>query len=320
MKMRFYLFRLRKGRGFLLPAMMAVVNGLVAHAASAAEVTAPPIYQVAETIGADLALLHHADLLPDKNVPVAKIAGLRPRYVLMAARSLFDDVQTLRYLNGLKSKTLPPLPVRAITLADVRDTLDEVAASLADVRPIYGIDKGAGTGSLRDGVTASDIYARIQQDRRSLRALGLPATVPNDVYRVSLMIIDDVHQVAAKLGGEGSLAGLQPSTRKTPAQVYDLAYDLLVKLSKVEAASAKAKIPGGVVLPPKRTEGITPADVVDVLYLLEADLNAMKAVLGITTPEQTPPPEAGRTPSDSFDALSIGRMVLANLAGAPAAH
>lgn len=273
----------------------------VAWPASARDVYPRDVYRVAETMAEELALLHREDLTSFIPPEVRRPQKRQPRHVLQEARQVHQSVQTLRALNGLSADSIGALPVRRIEPRDVRARMEAALADLRDLREIYGVSSTVHQVSTREGIGPTDVFVMLQKLRASLRALGLPAVVPNDVYREALTVARETREIADRLRVGIIRTPSRPvSNDKTPGDVYALTREVLIQLAQVVPLMPDVAIAGSVIDPPPRPEAIAPGDVLFLMRTVRADLNAVKASLGLSRPVPLPPAQVGRTPADVF--------------------
>ncbi|MCB2261445.1 MAG: hypothetical protein LGR52_00625 [Candidatus Thiosymbion ectosymbiont of Robbea hypermnestra] len=280
---------------------IALVGTSIAIGCSAMAQTTPNhVYQVVENVKAELTEMHKATISEPCKTNV-NLTERRPRHVLQKTREVYGDVQKLRKLKGLDENALPSFSVRAVTPADVRGLADKTLADVKEVREKSGASAPAAV-PLPSGKKPTDVYANLMQVKASIGGLGIPATVPNDVYRVALAIVSDIEKIRAAKGVTVAVADPAPSKGKAPKDVYGVAYKLL---GKVKALTEKDGygIPGGVVMLNKVSGCITPAEVIDILNNILAEVGAIKVTVGATAATEFAGAQSGKTPSDVYDAL-----------------
>ena len=102
---------------------------------------------------------------------------------------------------------------------------------------------------------------------------------------------------------------------KQPADVYSLAYDVLVKLKQVTIRSRYLSTNGADLLQPNLGD-IAPGDVLDLINDLVAETAAIEAEVDISKPTVLAPAQPAKIPSDVFSAVSrAGALVDYMLAG-----
>lgn len=276
---------------------MALAVGMFVTPSIAAEkITPSHVYQLVDYTYAELASFHGADFSSPPDVEIT-LSPRKPRHVLQKAQEAYIKVQKLRRLNGLSENPVKSIPVRAVVPADVRESVQRIADDLVELREIYGVEAPAQV-ELPQGKKPTDVYRHLVRVSTSLDHLGLPAVVPNDVYRVAQTIVLDLEKIMQHQGNTDSIPLIKVSGKKPP-QVYDETYVLLQKLADLTKKDGY-QIPGGVVLPPKPTGKIKPLHVMNGLGDAMAEIGAIKYKIGMNTPTKFAPPPGGKTPSDVF--------------------
>lgn len=280
--------------------MIALAGTSISIGSAVAQTTPDHVYQVVDNVKAELAEMLKANLSNPPQVKV-NLTERKPRHVLQKAREVYGDVQKLRKIKGLGENSLPTFPVRAVKPADVRVLADKILVDVQEVRKKTGAAAPA-PAALPSGKTPTDVYGNLVQVKASIDELGVPVTTPNDVYQVALTIISDIEKVRAAKGVTTTVAEPAVSRGKEPKDVYEVAYKLL---GKVKALTNKDGygIPGGVIMPTKVSGRITPAEVIDLLNNILAEIGAVKVAVGSTAVTEFTGPQSGKTPSDVYDAL-----------------
>lgn len=160
---------------------------------TAREITPAHVHQVVANLIAELALLHEADFAayqagPEPAMPTQR----RPRHVIQKARTVVENIQMLRFINGLEMARLAPLPLRDVEPGDVKALVDNILSALRELRAVYGVTATPKPAARVLGITPTDVYAKLVRADDMIDALGLPAVVPNDVRRVALAVVRDL--------------------------------------------------------------------------------------------------------------------------------
>ena len=282
-----------------------------------AQATPNHVLQTIDTLMNELALLHEANLSKPPQTKATVPPNRRPRHVYQKAREIFLKADSARWLNGLKQLELPPPPTREITPGDVKVLVQKTLESVRDLKPVFSVTQKAAEASLPSGKTPTNVFKGLIRAGASIDALGIPAVVPNDVYRLALTATDSLEKVLTKRGirVEAQVRDAGRSTGKKPTQVYKQGIELLAALKAATDSSANLKVPGGIVIPAMPDDAITPGRVLDLTGNILADVGAMKAVLGIAQPTALAPIQAGKTPSDVYDALNRATQMALALSG-----
>ncbi|CAK0777243.1 conserved hypothetical protein [Gammaproteobacteria bacterium] len=300
-----FIYRLFSSAAIFGGALLITVGAITSVPVGAEEITPSHTFQAADNINAELAAMHEANSsqpVADEGAPA--LTPRYPRHVFQKTREVLIKIELLRSLNGLSENPVPVFPVAEITPANVKKMLDTAYQDLTELRSIFKVTKTIAPAPLIPGKTPTDVYGNLQKASNSLDGLGIPKTVPNDVYRLGLMIVDDLEKIRTTRGKTDPINAPTGATGKKPLDTYNRTFEILEALkTKVENDPA-LKITGGIVLPNRRTGAITPGYVLDIENNVLAELSAIKAVVGIVSPTALPPPPQGKTPSDTYDILN----------------
>ena len=273
--------------------------------AIAQDITPSHVFQVIQNINAELAAMHEANAsqpLVDQNAPA--LTPRAPRHVVQKAREVLLKVEVLRTLNGLPERPVPPFPVAEITPSHVKVLVDQALTDLLDLRAKFNVTKPISAVPLVMGKTPTDNYIDLQKASESLDGLGIPKIVPNDVYRLALVMVDDLEKIRAARGKTDTVEAPTGATGKKPLDTYNQAFAVLEQLKSKVEGDPSIKLAGGIVLPNRRTGTITPAHVADLENNLLAELGSLKFAVGVTSPSLLPPEPQGKNPSDTYDILT----------------
>jgi hypothetical protein len=272
--------------------------------AAQGEIKPSDVYQVVETINAELAQLLGAagsGRRPGPSMPA--LTPRQPRHVVQKAREVLLKVQTLRALNGLPENPVPLFPVEEATPADSKRMVDAILHDVLELRSKFNVTETPPPVPLVPGKTPTDVYSRLQQASDALDTLGVPRTVPNDVFRVAVMIVRDLEIISAARGRPQPRPAPPPPDDLDPADSYTKTYAVLARLKARVEADPALMVRGGIVLPNRRGAPLVPANVLDLENNLLAELGSIKAALGILEPTVVPPLIHGKTPSDTVALL-----------------
>ena len=287
---------------------------LLGGAATAQTVPPSQIFQLGETINAQLKAFHAANAsTPDEDPDIMAATNRLPRHVFAKARELLLKVQMLRALKGLPEQQIPTVEVREVQPADTKKLLDLVVSGLADLRPAFGNPAVPAAVPLVDGKTPTDAYHSVARAAQSIDALGLPPTTPNEVYRSALMIISDLETIRAARAVTAAVPLPEAVPGKKPLDIYESGFALLTDIKTLVETKPDFAIPMGVALPAKRSGAIKPAHALEILNSVLSEVSAVKAKVGATKPTELPPAQTGKTPSDTFRVLMQARAMVATL-------
>lgn len=272
------------------------------------------VFQVTQTAVEELRALN-GENFTSAATAAAPNAPAMPRHVLFLARDQWRKLQLLRFMNGLETLPLGDVGVRQVTPGEVKELVDRLLAKTRELRPAYGLGESEISVSLVSGKKPTDVYGSLKQISTELSALGVPATVPNDVYRVALTVSQSLNVVAKTRSLEVDVSSLKKEAGKTPADVYLATLDLLKDLADLTTQTTDFSIPGDVQIPTKKTDAVTPDDVIEVLSRALADIMAVMYVTNTASDLSYAPYSGGKTPADVYREIRYAQLIIAALKG-----
>lgn len=286
--------------------------GAMCGTALTAETTPNEVFQRTETVLAMLGKMNEANFTTVSDQSGDHEAAL-PRHVLQAGRDVWRKMQLLRFMNGLPTTSMPDLEVKEISPGVVKSFVDALYVEAEALLPAYGISDAQQDAPLMSGKTPSDVLNSLGRVSASLDSLGVPATVPNDVYQLAQAVRNDMASLANAVGlsdVEDVMSLVPLSAGRSPADAYDASIDLLKEIKSLSEISAQYAAKGGIDVPQKRPQSIKPADVMRVLGRVRADINAVKVKAGARNAGSPAPYKGGRTPSDVHRSIEQARAVV----------
>ncbi len=271
----------------------------------AEKITPSKVFQVTEDILAQLNRMHDANLTkPDLSKARLEVPERLPRHVIQQALNVRSKIQFLRRVNGIDPVELTPPPVREVTPGDVLGVAETILKDLIEFDKAYGLEPFKKQAKFVDGKTPTDVYVNLLKAQAMIVQLGIPDTVPNEVFNDAVAVAQELEFVRIAQGKTTPVEPPSPSIGKKPSDVYTLAF---YALKGIEGLSKKKDytIPKGVILPKKLKKDITPSDVQQLLLYCLAELSSMKVAVGSRSKLVFPPATAGQTPSTVFDQLGL---------------
>lgn len=141
------------------------------------------------------------------------------------------------------------------------------------------------------------------------------AVAPPDVYRLSLIVRDDIERIRRHVDGATDPRGPIEVSRAQPHEVYFQARGLLRKVDQYAFEQTRRIVPKSSI--PDRA--LLPADVLGVLVDTRERLSGIGAKLGVQLSELAPPRDDAMTPTDVFRSLSLANRQMNLLLERPAA-
>ncbi|MDA8586604.1 hypothetical protein N9L47_10115, partial [Rhodobacteraceae bacterium] len=266
---------------------------------ASANATPNHVFQVTEKSVALLESLNAANF-STPTYGKTKVDPALPRHVLQLARDVWRKTQLLRFMNGLPTQALPPVPAREIVPADVKETVDQIYAQLEGLRPSYAITVAPEDPALPSGKSPTDVFANLLKVSAALDSLGVPTTVPNDVHQVAASVLQDALRLAevANVTDAATAAENVPiAIGQTPVDAYFAAVAFIEDLNALATSPKGIAVTGDINIPASKDK-ISPSDVMIVLLRARAELNAMRFAAKDTDVSQNAGYEGGKTPSD----------------------
>ncbi|WP_167730490.1 hypothetical protein [Terasakiella sp. SH-1] len=281
------------------------VSVVFSHTSFAAKVTPSQVYQVTEDILLQLKRMHDSNLtIPDLTKLHLDLPPRLPRHVIQQALNVRLKIQLLKRVNGMKLSEITAPPVKEVTPGDVMNVATVILDELKTFDKAYNLTPFKKSAKFVDGKTPTDVYKNLLRAQAMIVQLGIPGTVPNNVYNNAVSVSEEIKRVSAAVNKTVLVDAPSPSVGKKPSDAYTLAY---YALKGIQALSKKPEyaIPKGVQVPKRIKSGIKPADVQQLLLFCLAELSSMKVKVGATEPLVLPKPTAGQTPSTVFDQLGL---------------
>jgi len=273
--------------------------------AHAGKITPSKVFQVTEDVLAQLNRMLDASLTkPNFTKARLEIPARMPRHVLQQGLNVRSKIQILKRVNGIKSSEITTPPVKEVTPGDVLKVSEAILAELVEFDKAFGLTPFKKQAKLIDGKTPTDVYINLLRAETMITQLGIPGTVPNEVYNTAVSVSKEIEFLRIAKGKIKPIDPPSSSIGKTPGDAYTLAFYALKGLQGL-SKKKEYNVPKGITLPEKLKKGITPVDVQQLLIYCLAELSSMKVSAGLKDKLILPPPAAGQTPSTVFDQLGL---------------
>ncbi len=289
------------------PALLAVAAVNLATTAMAQGTTPNHVFQVTEQIMLELKQLNAENFSTARDIQ-APMDEANPRHVLFLIRDQWRKVQLLRFINGLESNSLPPAVIRDVTPTEVKTQVDRLLIEVQALRSAYGLEAASDIlVPLPNDKTPTQVYANLLRISAELDALGVPATVPNDVYRVAASIVENLDYLAKRENIDTSHIVQRSAIGRTPQDAYYAGLELISALKNLAEMNSELSVQGGIAIPHSDETKKTPGDVIVVLSRALADVMALMNAADTRPAMLTAPYEGGKTPSDVFNSIMYAR-------------
>ncbi len=134
-------------------------------------------------------------------------------------------------------------------------------------------------------------------------ALGQEQVNPRDVYPLIVSIVNQINEIRAARNIHTPIEHIPLDQNKTPTEVYEQVYELLLKIHALAARPAYGA--GKEWTLPERREGRKiPADVLALLQVVEQRVGAIQKIVGVKAAPPLLIPQPGKTPPDVYQQVS----------------
>lgn len=293
-------------------AVMCILSLPFPHTATAQGTKPDHVFQVTQTVVEELEALNGENFTSASRAAKPTDPAL-PRHVLFLARDQWRKVQLLRFMNGLETHQLSTVSVRDVSPSEVKELVDRLLIEARDLRPAYGLRESDISVPLVSGKKPTDVYGSLKQVAAELDALGVPATVPNDVYRVALTITQAVQKIATKRGQTSEIPALKAEKGRTPADAYSASIELMENLKALADRNPVFSVPGDILVRSAKSGAISPDDVIESLSWILADVMAMMNATDADKILEYAQYIGGKTPTDVYAEIKRAQLIVAAL-------
>ncbi|MDH3659938.1 MAG: hypothetical protein OEU92_07905 [Alphaproteobacteria bacterium] len=295
----------RAGRCAGLVVATALFLGPIASQAT--EITAADGFRAASDLVAEVRLLHDANYTTPPGNKLLRKQTVYPRHVLQLARTVLRKANTLAWISGGETVLLGPMPTQMVRPSDVLEKLEATDWVIQGLKPIFGVAVEIAPAPLDASKTPNDVYAALYRLSQMIDGLGIPKTVPNDIYQLADAIVFELAIIRDHYGAPK--VPLQPRDRgKDLRDVYGRVFVLADTLGQLAAARPELAPVGGVIRPSRR-RGVTYA-LNDIL----ADVVEMRATTGRLDQAERGQVVSGMTPSHVYQRLDAALAIIRALA------
>ncbi len=287
---------------------------LILPVSTAKAATPSEAYRAVIEVIAEVRLLHDANYSSaEDGVASIRPESRRPRHVLQMARTVLAKANMLATINGGGTAPVPPMPTREVTPGDVIEAVNKVSQVIAGLKSIYGVRGGPGSTPAPGKKNPNDVYAALHRLSSMIDGLGIPATVPNDVYQIADTIVFELESMAKRYG-ISSKPVMTKSAGKNPNDVYAHAFKLASAMRRLVQSRPNLAPAGGLTVPFKDTGKIKPEQVRYALNDLLAEIASMKIATGDLEEVRLAPIPSGTTPSNVYDRLTEALSLVERMA------
>jgi hypothetical protein len=259
------------------------------------------------------AILDHMEQLKsiylDKGIikDIPPQSGRTPRHVLQKAYEILEKISKFREINKLGLITIPPYPNRPITPNEVYTLTARIHREIELLHESQGLKQHHDNLIPVKGKTLSDVYREMIKISVTLDSLmGIRGYTPSDVFALSERLLEEVRFLRKSQGLSIDVPTPKRTEGKHPNHALKASYDLLKKISTVQA---------NLWLTPCSTRDvpmriIIPNEVYDSVQENLAELQRIKYRLGLEYSPKVFPIKEKKSPDDVIYNLKWAKRLL----------
>ena len=223
----------------------------------------------------------------------------RPLHVFSKSLEVVEKIGRYQDSLGIERVETYQIPLRQVSPTEVYQQAESILKELSRIRKAKGLADSSKTIPFVAGKTPSDVYETMWESSYLLDALA-GQTTPNDVYRNTQYILEELELIADELGVDtNNRSTLQRVGSKTPKDVNIEAFKTLHKIGRLQryldvVPFSPQPFPAG---------KIFPNDALDSTNTILAELIRVKVALGIETSRGNQPVPSGKTPDAVFEQM-----------------
>ena len=255
------------------------------------------VFRAVRDLISEIDILREALNVRDYPPEAELVEDRAPIHVYAKSLEVLTKVVGAQRRMGVPAGRVGRIPFRAIDDADVLVQIELLLVEIRRIKAHMSVDRSIRPARLEPGTTSSMVYKSLADASFMLDGLrGRPVT-PDDVYRNTLSIHDEVALIAEWLDVPLDLASPRVEGTKKPV---DVALQFMRAAYKALSLQARLQMNASDV-PTVSLVRVTPSENLDVTYTLLAELARIRLHLGIDVPrtERQEQPQ-GKRPGDVF--------------------
>jgi hypothetical protein len=232
----------------------------------------------------------------------------QPRHVMQKTREILLRIDRLKTGFNLKGVSYPIFPVRKVTPSNVFQLMELVETEVNNLGKHYLVQTEGTPDEFDRGKEPSDVYLNLVKISHRLDILGAEPLTPSDVWQMTATLVADLKMICAKLRKNCDFGEPKFMGGKTPSDVYGQLQRVHQVLRGI-TLKLNAPIIGGIVEIKRPTTEIAPADVLNFLNNVLADVGAVKESMSINAPSVIATRPENQTPSHVFQQMKLANLV-----------
>lgn len=293
-----------KRRGIILLAVwwcaMAWQAPVQAAKVAQGEITPSDVYAQAVQIEKEIDLLKRHYHITAKGAAALVEADLRPRHVWEKAHLIQVKLNIFRAKHGLP--LVSPVTQQPMLQVDPRLPWAQTQRILTEIKIIkrlLGVSGEVSPATVVQGKRPIDNFNKLNQISYDLDTLNGEAINASYVYAEAMRFHEDIIALLRRLEVPDTAAPPAKSVNTPPRESLKAAFELMGEVQRVQRLAGLETTDFKVFAKTENTENVVPADVFNMVSMSLAELQVLKAKLGLRY-EFTPPADIheGKTPSD----------------------
>ena len=260
------------------------------------KVTPSHVFRATRDLIAEIEILRR-ELGADDYPPEAELQEDRaPVHVYAKTLEVMGKVARVQSRLGMEAAKAGRIPIKDVQPKDVLESCGMIMNAIGQIKSQMVIGEQIVPAPFQGGKTPSMVYKNLADASFLLDGLAGRSLTPNDVYRNTLYILDELELVAAKLRAPIVLEAPTVEGRKTPK---DVAQQVLRASYKIVNLQTRLGMDASSV-PNLTLVRVTPSEVFDATNMLLAEMTRIKYHLDINVPRGDRPEPRNKVPTDVF--------------------
>ena len=275
------------------------------------------LFRLTQNIKMELERLTEAHVGKSLNVrPLFVFGERRERHLRYKIKQIFNKLIVLKQLSYLDYQQLEYLVSHDLswqnnTRLDNSQLLSLLLTEISQLRRLKLLDDLPQSAPFVSGKTLGHVFDNLESISSMLDGVTGGTSAKHN-YSLILSILDDIKLIRAKQRIATPVEAILLDKSKTPTDVCLRAYQLLETSAQLSKKTGY-QIPGGVVFPQSQSGRKIPYDCLALLNQIQAELSAIKTVVGVGQPSLIVPLEPGKTPPDVYRQISKAIALLKTL-------
>jgi hypothetical protein len=273
-------------------------------------ITPSEVYSQALLIEQETELVKRHFHISESAIPVkAVVTDLKPRHVWQKFYMLQMKIVAFRRTHNMDSLT--PVVIEPSKRVDPRYTWAQTQRTLSEIRivkKLLGINSVVGAAPQVENKTPLDVYNKLNQIETEWDLLAGVTTDPSMGFAQIMRLNEDVSAILRKLNVFDT--AVPPAKIPESTTVNTLAGTFLV-LEQIQRLQKLARIDTVDLSDFKNTENVKPAEIFNMVCFLIAEMQLIKAELGITSFTPAAAEYKNKRPADNRQLLGYVEAKLA---------